>query len=140
LPVAPSASATFHGRDVFAPAAAQIAHGLSLDALGAPFGDAVVRRTPEAVRGPDGATMGVVISIDRFGNVITNLVARRGGTVEIAGRTLAIRRSYEDVTDGEMLALIGSNGLVEIATRNGSAAAEMGVRRGATAILRQAPG
>jgi S-adenosylmethionine hydrolase len=60
--------------------------------------------------------------------------------VEIAGRTLAIRRSYEDVTDGEMLALIGSNGLVEIATRNGSAAAAMGVRRGAAAILRQAPG
>ena len=136
LPVARSASPTFHGRDVFAPAAAQLVHGISLDALGVAFTEPVVRRTPEATRRADGATSGVVITIDRFGNVVTNLVARRGGTVELAGRTIPVARTYEDVAPGECVAVVGSSGLVEVAVREGSAARDLGVVRGDSVVLR----
>jgi S-adenosylmethionine hydrolase len=136
LPVPASASLTFHGRDVFAPAAASLAQGVALDALGVFCADPVVRRTPEATRRADGAVVGVVITIDRFGNLVTNIVSRHGGTVEVAGRTVAIRRTYGDVAERTLVALVGSSGLVEIAVRDGSAAAELGVHRGDSVVLR----
>ncbi|MEP6618634.1 MAG: SAM-dependent chlorinase/fluorinase [bacterium] len=136
LPVPVSASPTFHGRDVFAPAAARLGHGVPLDSLGAPFSDPIVLRTPEATRLANGATAGTVIAIDRFGNVITNLVARRGGTVEVGGRMLSIAHTYSDVPTGSAVALIGSSGLVEIAVRDGCAAAELRLARGDEIVLR----
>lgn len=136
LPVPSSASPTFHGRDVFAPAAARLGQGVMLDALGTPFSEPIVLRTPEATRLADGATSGTVIAIDRFGNVITNLVARRGGTIEVGGRTLSIANTYSDVPTGAAVALIGSSGLVEIAVRDGCAAAELRLARGDDVILR----
>ena len=136
LPVPTSASPTFHGRDVFAPAAAQLAAGVPLDSLGALCSEPVVRRTPEATRGADGATNGVVISIDHFGNLVTNLITRRAGVIEIGGTSIAIARTYGDVASGALIALIGSSGLVEIAVRDGSAADRLGVVRGARVILR----
>ncbi|HEX8725433.1 MAG TPA: SAM-dependent chlorinase/fluorinase [Gemmatimonadaceae bacterium] len=127
----PGASHTFHGRDVFAPAAVHLVLGRPFDALGEPVTDAVIRRTPEAHRAPDGSVHGQVVAIDRFGNCITNLVGVRGGAVEIGGRTLPVRRVYADVAPGEPLALVGSSGLLEIAVRDGSAAAHLGIVRGA---------
>jgi S-adenosylmethionine hydrolase len=138
LGVPPGASPTFHGRDVFAPAAARLATGGALDTLGAPHHDAIVRRTPEAVRRPDGAVSGVVITIDRFGNAVTNLMARRGGTIELPGLRLPLRHTYGDVAPDTPLALIGSSGLVEIAVRDGSAAARLGLERGSEVVLRPA--
>src|SRR5205085_2284681 len=122
LPVPARAAPTFHGRDVFAPAAAALVTGVPLDALGAPVDTPVVRRTPEAHRQPDGTIAGEVIAVDRFGNAITNLVARNGGEVVVGARSLALRRVYADVAPGSPVALTGSNGLVEIAVRDGSAA------------------
>ena len=136
LPVPPSASATFHGRDVFAPAAAKLAQGVALDALGTLCSDPIVRRTPEATRRADGAINGTVITIDRFGNLVTNLVARHGGTIEVGGRSIPIRRTYVDVESSALVALTGSSGLVEIAVRDGSAAAELGAARGDAVVLR----
>lgn len=138
LPVPHSASPTFHGRDLFAPIAAQLATGVPLDALGHPHDAPVMRRTPEATRRPDGAVSGVVITIDRFGNLVTNLVARRGGTVEIKGQALELRRTYADAREGDLVALVGSSGLVEIAEREGNAAVRLGVRRGDGVVLRTA--
>ena len=138
LSVPPSAAPTFHGRDVFAPAAAQLAAGTPLDSLGALCSDPVVRRTPEATRGADGSTNGVVISIDRFGNLVTNLITRRAGTIEIGDASMPLARTYSDVASGELTALIGSSGLVEIAVRDGSAAAVLGADRGTTVVLRTA--
>jgi S-adenosylmethionine hydrolase len=135
LPIPASAAPTFHGRDVFAPAAAGLAQGISLDALGEPFGDPVIRRTPEATRRDDGTLAGVVITIDRFGNAVTNLMARRGGVLVVGGRRLAFARSYGDVEDGALVALVGSSGLVEIARRDGSAAALLGLERGSAVVL-----
>ena len=138
LPVPASAAPTFHGRDVFAPVAAQLARDTALDSLGALCTDPVLRRTPEATRGADGSTHGVVISIDRFGNLVTNLITRRQGAVEIKGALVSLCRTYSDVASGELTALIGSSGLVEIAVRDGSAAAVLGVQRGARIVLRSA--
>ena len=137
LPVPARAAPTFHGRDLFAPAAAQLATGTPLEELGAAVDEEpVVRRTPEARRQPDGTIAGVVIAVDRFGNAVTNLVAFGGGTLVVDGRELPLRRVYADVAPGEPLALTGSNGLVEIAVRDGSAARVLGLERGKGVLLR----
>ena len=122
LSVPAGAAPTFHGRDVFAPAAARLALGASLETLGAVEEDPIIRRTPEATRRDDGAVQGEVITVDRFGNAVTNLLAMRGGMVQVAGLSLALRRTYADAEQGDPVALVGSSGLVEIAVRDGSAA------------------
>ena len=136
LPVPATAAPTFHGRDVFAPAAAQLALGAPLDGLGALLLEPVIRRTPEARRAKDGSVIGEIIAIDRFGNAISNLIAPRGGRVEIAGRTMPIMRTYADAPVGELVALVGSSGFVEVAQRDGHAARALGVMRGAPVTLR----
>jgi S-adenosylmethionine hydrolase len=138
LPVPPTASATFHGRDVFAPAAAKLATGAAVDSLGPPWLDPVIRRTPEARRGTKGSVIGEVIAIDRFGNAISNLIAPRGGQIEIAGRSMPIVRTYADAPAGELIALVGSSGFVEIAQRDGSAARALEITRGTPVTLRPA--
>jgi S-adenosyl-L-methionine hydrolase (adenosine-forming) len=130
LPVPASASPTFPGPDVFAPAAARLATGVALDALGRTFETPVVRRTPEPHRRDDGALVGEVIAVDRFGNAVTNLIGVRGGAVEIAGRRIPVQRTYADVPSGALTALCGSSGLIELAVRDGSAAREHGLARG----------
>lgn len=137
LQTPPGASATFHGRDVFAPAAAALASGASLDSLGEHVDSPLIRRTPEPHRLPDGDVSGEVIAIDRFGNAVTNLIAARGGSVQVAGRTLPIRRTYGDVAEGAAIALAGSSGLIEIAVRNGSAAEVLGLARGHQVVHRR---
>ena len=136
LAIPASAAPTFHGRDVFAPAAAKLAQGVALDALGAVCTEPIVRRTPEATRREEGGIAGTIITIDRFGNLVTNLVSRHGGSIEVAGRSVPIRRTYGDVSHGEVVALVGSSGLVEIAVRDGSAAELLGTRRGHAVVLR----
>jgi S-adenosylmethionine hydrolase len=136
LPLPAGAAPTFHGRDLFAPAAAALAAGMPLDSLGTVCTSPVIRRTPEAVRRGDGAVGGVVITVDRFGNAVTNLVSWRGGTVEVNGRRLPIVRTYADVEPGSATALVGSSGLVEIAVRDGSAATLLELKRGSTVVLR----
>jgi S-adenosyl-L-methionine hydrolase (adenosine-forming) len=136
LPVPASAAATFHGRDVFAPAAARLARGESVESLGEPFRDATIRRTPEARRGANGDLEGVILAVDRFGNAITNLVGARGTTLLVLGRELRLCRTYADFDPGEMGAIVGSSGLVEVAMRDGSAADALGIRRGTPVALR----
>jgi S-adenosyl-L-methionine hydrolase (adenosine-forming) len=138
LPVPSGAAPTFHGRDVFAPAAALLAAGSHLDALGSPVADPEIRRTREARRVADGAIEGVVITVDRFGNAVTNLLAAHGGVVEVGTLRLPVLRTYADVAPGTPLALVGSSGLIEIAVRDGNAAALLGLGRDATVLLRTA--
>ena len=138
LPLPASAAPTFHGRDVFAPAAAELASGASIDALGTPATGVIVRRTPEPRRREDGAVAGEVIAVDRFGNAITNLVGRRPALLEVAGNVLPVRRTYSEVERGSPLALVGSTGLIEVAVRDGSAARLFGLDRGSVVLLRGA--
>ena len=138
LEVPASASPTFHGRDVFAPAAARLACGESVDALGVPVDDPIVRRTPTPRRREDGALVGEVIAVDRFGNAVTNLVPGHaaGVLVEVEGQLLPLVRSYADALDRGPIALAGSTGLVEIAVRDGNAARSLGIGRGTVVVLR----
>ena len=136
LPLPARSSATFHGRDVFAPAAAALARGESIDALGGIAAKPIVRRTPEPVRRADGAFEGQVIVLDRFGNAVTNLIGLRGGTIEIAGQSVSIRHTYAEVPSGEPVAVTGSTGFIEIAVRDGDAARTLGIHRGDRVVLR----
>lgn len=135
LPSSPSASATFHGRDLFAPAAARLAMGEPLEALGERYDDPVRRRTPAPFRRTDGMIVGEVLTVDRFGNAITNLIARGDGRVHVGELTLPLARTYADVDNGSPVALVGSSGLIEVAVRDGSAAERLGLMRGTPVLL-----
>ena len=139
LAVPSHASPTFHGRDVFAPAAAQLVLGADVDALGPPANDPVIRRTPEPHRGQHGELVGQVIAIDQFGNAITNLVGIRGARaerIEVHGRKIPLRRTYADLTSGEAGAVVGSTGLIEIVVREGRASDVLSLGRGTEVVLR----
>jgi hypothetical protein len=136
LRVGSGAAPTFHGRDVFAPAAAALASGAPIETLGALASNPTIRRTPEPHRLADGRIEGLVISVDRFGNAITNLVRLRDGFVEANGVTLAVRRTYSDVEPGTAIAIVGSSGLIELAVREGNAARELQLTRGSSVVFR----
>lgn len=127
------ASATFHGRDIFAPAAAHLAAGIPLGELGPEIRDPVRLDTPEPVRDRTGVH-GTIVHVDRFGNLISNIPAswlEMGARVDLAGRPLGpVRRTYGDGAPGEPLALIGSDGLLEVGVRDGHGARVLGAGRG----------
>ena len=126
-------SATFHGRDIFAPAAAHLARGTALDAFGPPVDDPVLLPIPRPERLGRGIR-GHVVAVDRFGNLITNVRGDwvdAGARVVVAGRDVGpLRRTYADVPPGGVLALVGSTGLVEVSVHGGSAAQELAAGRG----------
>jgi S-adenosylmethionine hydrolase len=68
----------------------------------------VIRRTPDTRRLADGSIAGVVMIVDRFGNLVTNIGARLTGAVEVAGQRIAVGRTYADVGEGELIALAGT--------------------------------
>lgn len=129
LPTPEQASNTFHGRDVFAPAAGTLVHGMPLRHLGTETFVRVSLDIPQP-----SATEAEVIAIDRFGNLITNCT--KPGGVVINGREVSFARTYADVDDGEAVTLINSDGLLEIGVRNGNAAETFDVSRGARVTLR----
>ena len=122
LAVPPLASPTFHGRDVFAPAAAALAGGLTLRALGPPPQRALVRLPMSPARRDGGAMVGEVVYIDRFGTLVTNLAPDAGDAVEIAGVRVPLRRTFSDVAPEQPVAFVGSGGTIELAVRGASAA------------------
>jgi len=127
-------SATFHGRDIFAPVAAYLAAGGLIEAVGPRIGDAIRLEWPAPERDGDRIT-GEVVHVDRFGNLITNISGNEiadAAEVVIAERRIGnVRRAYADAEPGQLLALIGSSGVIEIAVRQGSASAVLGLGRGA---------
>lgn len=115
---------TFHGRDIFAPAAAFLARGVHLSLLGPEVHDPIRVGEP-AVHEEEGALVGQVVSLDHFGNLVTNLRVEAGGDaegVEVEGRTIPIVRTYGDVPSKEVAALVNSDGRIEVAARDSSAA------------------
>ena len=128
----PRVSRTFHGRDVFAPAAAHLACGVAPSEFGPPVSEVVrLNMTPPIER--DGVIEGRIVHVDRFGNLISDVALdddASGVVVEIGGvRIEGLSRSY-DAADG-VLAIVGSHGTVEFAVRDGSAARQFGVGVGA---------
>jgi hypothetical protein len=137
----PSPSATFHGRDVFAPAAAHLALGGRPALLGPalPLGE-LVRLALPAARSVPGGLAGEVLAVDRFGNCLSSILAedlaglgaRELLRVRLPGRApLPLATTYGEAPPGAPLALLGGSGRLEIAVRNGSAAASLALAPGA---------
>jgi S-adenosylmethionine hydrolase len=134
-------SATFHGRDIFAPVAAELAAGhCRVEELG----ERVTTIVPSWVDDPAveaRSVSGVVITIDHFGNLITNIDATlierfRLPLVHAGNHSFPLLRTYGDTRPGEYLALINSFGVVEIARAENSAAEGLGLSRGAPVVVR----
>lgn len=133
-------SATFHGRDIFAPVAAEVAAGhVAIADLGPRITDIVPSWVEEPAVAADQVS-GVVITIDHFGNLITNIDAAliqrfKHPSVRTGGHTFPLRRTYGDVRPGEYLALVNSFGVVELARAEQSAAEGLGLGRGAPVVV-----
>lgn len=127
-------SHTFHGRDVFAPIAGLLLTGLHVSEVGPRIDNPVRLVWSEPLRYESG-TRGEVVHIDRFGNLVTNIPGDWvdvAAFVEVEGRVIGpLRRSYVDVPSGELLALVGSAGFVEVSVRDGDAAVLLEIGRGA---------
>ena len=141
----PKVSRTFEGRDRFAPAAAWLAKGIELSALGRPANDYCLLDTP-AARVRNGRIDGAVLRIDRFGNLITNIGRGTldrlavGGGIEImvAGHQVdRIVETYADITVKEVCALFGSTDHLEIAANSAKAAERLAVELGAPVRIRR---
>lgn len=147
-------SPTFHGRDIFAPAAAHLARGVSIKSMGPIIQDPVRIPLPRLSMAEEAKIEGEIVFIDGFGNLVTSI-----GRVEVAqgslqllpwlpgcqgatipaqgwklalpgGRTVRFGRTYEDVGRGEPLALVGSDGLIELAVHGGRADQALGLAVG----------
>ena len=142
----PTISRTFEGRDRFAPAAAWLAKGIDLSGLGRALTSWHTLSVPEPVLGDD-RIVGEVLRVDRFGNLVTNIdrptfdrFAGEGG-IEILAGTQAVGRvvtTYADAEPGELCALFGSSGHIEVAVNGSSAAGRLDLARGAPITIRRA--
>lgn len=127
-------SQTFHGRDIFAPVAGRLSAGADLGRFGpAAKGMATLPRSePRLAR--SGVLEGEVVSIDRFGNLITNIpggMVPPRARITVGRRTVrALSRSYAEAPKGGLLALVGSTGHLEISVNHGSARKAAGIQRG----------
>ena len=138
-------SATFHGRDIFAPAAAHLACGTALTDMGEalPVSELVEIPTHAPRPQPGGGWRCAVLHVDRFGNLITNfriLPHRRGIRVGAGGQWIEqISRTFADVDPGELIAYAGSSGYLEIAVREESAAETLSLDVGDPVQIEVAP-
>lgn len=131
----PTVSATFHGRDIFAPVAAHLALGVDFIDLGEPISELVTLNISQPVELDDGGLELHILHTDHFGNLITDLtwdrwcvlqpneVERAKARVTMESKKIGpIRRCFEEVAPGEWLTYFGSAGRLEIAVRGGRAA------------------
>ena len=132
-------SATFHGRDVFAPAAAHLASGAEPREIGdvIPVTELVTLPSLQPQSEPDGYWQAQVLHVDRFGNLVTTMqvsTIKGQGTskypralIEVGGKQIAgLKRTFADVEQGDLVAYVGSSGYLEIAVREGNAAERLG--------------
>lgn len=130
----PNPSSTFHGRDLFAPAAAHLLSGIAPLEMGAPIHDPTPLEIPIA-HGRGTSLHGQVVRIDHFGNLITNIHASemsrladdRDLVIEVGDLSIkGVGRIYSEVPKGHVLALVGSTGFLEIAVNSGRASDRLG--------------
>lgn len=138
-------SRTFHGRDVFAPAAAYLAAGVPLERLGPAVTDPVLLPIPES-RLEGGVLVGEVLDVDRFGNLLTSIDAARLAevpgagppVVEVAGQPVGgLVDAYAEGPADRPAAIVGSTGRLEIFVRSGSACLALGAGRSARVRVRR---
>ncbi|MFQ5473838.1 MAG: S-adenosyl-l-methionine hydroxide adenosyltransferase family protein [Dehalococcoidia bacterium] len=128
-------SATFHGRDVFAPVAAHLSLGVSVQEMGPPVSEVIAFPPFRAEVAKDASLLGRVVHVDRYGNLITNIrgeqLDARDGSIEVAGHTIKrLSRTYADAEG--LTAVIASTGYLAIVVVNGNAASELHLDIGAT--------
>jgi S-adenosylmethionine hydrolase len=134
-------SATFHGRDIFAPVAAWLSKGVEVDKFGEPIGDFTKFSSPKPKRVGDNLIKGVVLKIDKFGNILTNLrledvpeiFAENPSPFRIIVNEQEITRlnlAYSMGKPSELFAIVGSSGYLEVCTNRGSAARILNANRG----------
>jgi S-adenosylmethionine hydrolase len=135
-------SQTFHGRDIFAPAAAHLAAGVAPARFGRMLDDYIRPEFAQVIRSGEKTWIGRVLHIDRFGNIVTNFHARDFPDLESDRFTLtigrvrvrALARNYAE-GGGEPFAIAGSSGYLEVSVNRGSAARKIGIDVGAKAAL-----
>lgn len=132
-------STTFHGRDIFAPAAAHLAAGRALDEIGTPVDDELEPLRWAEPTVDETGIRGWVVHVDRFGNCITNVPRslfeeeRRDRSVKLYAGSAVIRgivSTYGAAEVGEPVALFGSSGFLEVALRSSDAAEELSIMKG----------
>jgi hypothetical protein len=138
----PQRSNTFHGRDIFSPVAAYLAKGLAPDRFGEEIADYVRFAAPRPKPVDERTLRGVVLKVDRFGNLITNITPADapqlfGATppafqIAIGTKAPATRicTSYAEGAPGEVFGILGSMGFLEVATNRGSAFQLLGAGKG----------
>lgn len=140
LTVPEGAAPTFHGRDVFAPAAAALARGGALADLGGPGPAEPVRLQLPVPEYEGKSVLGTVVYQDRFGNLVTNLTPSEVpeyAVVEAEGVDVGpVRRTFGDVAVGALVPYWGSGGTLELAVRDGSAARRLGLGVGGRVRIR----
>jgi S-adenosyl-L-methionine hydrolase (adenosine-forming) len=146
----PHQGATFHGRDIFAPVAAHLWNGAALTSLGPPVKEIERLGVAEPVEGHD-QLLGVVLYVDTYGNLITNLARPTVESLQTRfptrrllvrinrGVPIAVSRTYGDVPKRAPLALFGSFEMLEIAVREGNAAELLAAGPGAEIRVRAEP-
>ena len=131
LPTPGGAAPTFHGRDLFAPAAAALARGAELASLGTALGGIPQRLAYTEPHYEGKSVVGEIVYVDRFGTLVTNLTEEwvpPYAVLEVEDLDIGpLRRTFGDVPTGGLLAYVGSDGAVEIAVRDGSAARRLGL-------------
>jgi S-adenosyl-L-methionine hydrolase (adenosine-forming) len=135
-------SKTFHGRDVFAPAAAHLAVGLGLDEVGpaVEVGELRTLEMPGPMIAP-GAVGARVVGVDRFGNVQLNATpadletAGLGPELALSGRRIIRVETFGDAAEGVLAAIVDSQGQIALVVNRGSAAELLGVRDGSAVVL-----
>jgi hypothetical protein len=136
----PEPSPTFHGRDIFAPVAAEFAAGrMAPSDLGTPTSQWTPAWIEEPNVSPDRVT-GVIITVDAFGNLISNIDQSllrpfKSPVINLAGHCFDLKSTYGNARPGDYLALINSFGVLEIARAEGSAAVGLGSERGAPIVV-----
>ena len=140
-------SATFHGRDIFAPAAAHLWRGTRLTALG-PSVRQIEKLALGEVQPSSEGLCGSIIYVDGFGNLVSNIDRQSFNHFRTSfpsqtlfvtinsGPPIELHKTYGDAPEGTLLALFGSFQMLEIAVRGGSAAERLAVRPGAQVMVR----
>jgi hypothetical protein len=140
----PKVSHVFHGRDIFSPVAAHLVNGVSLTQFGSEFSDPVRLNLPQPLR-EHGGWRGEVIHIDHFGNAATNILAEHLGPALFHKETIIVHlrdteiegmvNTFGERSEGQVVALLGSNGNLIVSVVNGNAASALGIRVGDPVVV-----
>jgi hypothetical protein len=137
----PQRSSTFHGRDIFAPAAAWMSKGIDIERFGGPITDYVTLQEPELISSSNNVVEGEVIYIDRFGNLMTNIPGQKinvsdnsephdGLKVVVKDREVPLKKYYSEAGEKELCSLVNSFGYIELFVNCGNASSDFGINVG----------